>query len=984
MTNYRKINNISGWVVFSVALILYIFTLEPTVSLWDCGEFTAAAYKLEVGHPPGAPLYLMLARIFSLFAIDKSHVAVCINSLSALASAFTVLFLFWTITHLARKIFNKKGAFTNKSIIKVIAGGAVGSLSFAFSDSFWFSAVEAEVYAMSSLFTALVFWSILKWEEDTGKHANRWLVLIAYLMGLSIGVHLLNLLAIPVIVLIFYFRERKFSWISLLKALSISAIILIALLYLIIPGTVQLAAFFEIFSVNSLNLPVNSGLIIYVVTVLTVLYGFLHLSLKHEAVRLNTILLCLTVVLTGYGSYAMIIIRAQANTPVNTGNPSQAFALLSYLNRDQYGSSPLLYGQYYNAPHTVADSEEGTYFLVNGKYVGAQPKKTYVYDSRFKTFFPRMYSSNPDHIQVYKDWGAVSGIPVGVNNPEGSSRIVKRPTFRENIQFFLSYQVGYMYLRYFLWNFAGKQNDMQGNGGILKGNWISGLDFLDRLFIGSQEMLPDYLKNNAGRNRYFLIPLLMGILGMVFQYRRNRKYLGILLLLFVMTGFAIAVYTNQTPLQPRERDYIYVGSFYVFSMWIGFGAMWMIRVAEKLLKSRKGYIIGIVAGACVPILMFSQNLDDHNRSKRFAARDIAYNYLNSCGQNAVLFTAGDNDTFPLWYLQEVEGIRTDIRVVNLNLLNAQWYADQMKRKVYKSDAIPCQIPYNHPNLPEWILIEDWQNKTISAKEAVSLFANDTMKSDDFSFRKYLPTRRISVEVYRPFQKQDSVLFNLPGNYLSGSQMATLDIIAAAGETRPVYFTAASEKANLGLKNNLRLDGFSYRLVATTKDTAHDHWDGQIKTGVLYDRLMNHCRWDDLERGDGIMDDHIRNMLSIMHVRLTYARLALQLVSEKKPESALKVLNKVMSIMPPSRFPYDYNCIYLAQAYYKCGDFNRGDEISLGYASQLKQENQFFDSLLSFQKNWVASEKATSLYCIGKLKTMLLENQRDKLVRKCNM
>jgi hypothetical protein len=980
MTNYRKINNITGWVVFAVTLMLYFFTLEPTVSLWDCGEFTAAAYKLEVGHPPGAPLYLMLGRIFSLFAPDRSDVAICINSLSALASAFTVLFLFWTITHLARKILIKDNDFSNKSIITVIAGGVIGSLTFAFSDSFWFSAVEAEVYALSSLFTALVFWCILKWEDDTGKYSNRWIILLAYLMGLSIGVHLLNLLAIPVIVLIYYFRTRKFSWMGFWKAFMLSGVILFAVLYLIIPGTIQLAAFFEIVCINNFNLPLNSGLIIFVVTVVIVLYAFLHLSLKHEAVRLNTAILCLTVILLGYGSYAMILIRAQANTPLNTGNPSQTFALLSYLNRDQYGNSPLFYGQYYNAPKTVVDSERKDYTPVNGKYVAVHPKKTYVYDTKFKTLFPRMYSPIPDHIQVYKDWGSVSGKPVEVKEPNGSSGIIMKPTFRENVQFFLSYQVGYMYLRYFLWNFAGKQNDMQGNGGILKGNWISGFDFLDRMFIGSQEKLPDYMKKNPGRNRYFLMPLLLGILGMIFQYRRSRKYFGMLLLLFVMTGFAIVVFTNQTPLQPRERDYIYVGSFYVFAIWIGLGAMWLVQLVSRIIKKEIGFMTGIAATYFVPILMFSQNLDDHDRHGRFAARDIAFNYLNSCDKDAILFTAGDNDTFPLWFLQEVEGIRTDVRVVNLSLLNAPWYADQMKRKVYQSEAIRCQIPYTHPDLRDWILIDDLRDSSISAKDAVLIFARDTLRSDDYTLNNYLPTREIKVEAFRTIQKYDTIPFSLPGSYLSFSQIATLDIIAAAGKERPVYFTAASEKENLGLKNYLRLDGYSYRLVAVKKDTIADHWDGQIDTGILYDKLMYRCNWDDLQRSSGLMDDHARKMLNIMHLRLTYSRLALQFATEGKVESGLKVLDRVMQIMPSSRFPYDHYCIYLAQAYYKCGSFIKGDEISRKYAKQLQKEIQYFEGLSDLQKKWIASEKATSLYCKRKLKAMLHENHRENLLK----
>ncbi|NJK98824.1 MAG: DUF2723 domain-containing protein, partial [Bacteroidales bacterium] len=638
MQFYKRLTNISGWIIFGISALLYFITLEPTVSLWDCGEFTAAAYKLQVGHPPGAPFYLMLARIFAIVAPDKAMVAMFINSLSAIASAFTVLFLFWSITHLARKILIKDGIYTKSSSVSVVGSAAIGALSFCVSDSFWFSAVEAEVYALSSLFTSLVFWCILKWEDDDGNYANRWIILIAYLMGLSIGVHLLNLLAVPAIGMVFYFRKYKITYLGIAKALFISFLILFGILYIVIPGTIKLAAVFEIIVVNSFAFPLNSGLILFLVTAIFIIYFLFRFSARHKLMVLHTSVLCISVMLIGYSSYAMIIIRAQANTPLNTGNPSNVLTLFSYLNREQYGNRPLLYGPYFNAPISVKKIESSSFVREKGKYVRTSQKKAYEYDQKFKTFFPRMYSSNPNHIEVYKNWGTIDVDNARKGN--GSDDIILKPTFSDNLEFFVKYQVGYMYLRYFMWNFAGKQNDMQSNGGILKGNWVSGFDFIDKWLIGPQKKLPEYMKNNPGRNHYFFLPLLLGIIGMVFQFKKSKRYFGVIAFLFVLTGLAIVVYTNQTPLQPRERDYVYIGSFYAFCIWIGLGALSIIRFLQQRFKAPIAIISGVIISLVVPTILFSQNLDDHNRNGRYIVRDMAYNYLISCAPNAILFTSG--------------------------------------------------------------------------------------------------------------------------------------------------------------------------------------------------------------------------------------------------------------------------------------------------------------------------------------------------------
>ncbi|MCB8999829.1 MAG: DUF2723 domain-containing protein [Bacteroidales bacterium] len=704
MKQFRKYNLITGWIIFAVASIVYLLTMEPTASFWDCGEFISTALKQEVGHPPGAPFFMILGRLFTLLAGGNvSKIAVAMNSMSALASGFTILFLFWTITHLAKKILITDEDYSLSKIVSIMAAGVVGSLAYTFSDTFWFSAVEAEVYATSSLFTAFVFWAILKWENVADEPlANRWLILIAFLMGLSIGVHLLNLLAIPAIVFVYYFRKYKPTRWGILASLGISVAILGAMMYIIIPGFVALGAQFELMFVNGFGLTYHSGLVFYFIALFVVLGFLVYLSYKKKQVVWNTILLAFTVIAIGYSSYAIIVIRSVANTPLNESEPDTAFDLLRYLNRDQYGQTPLVYGTYFNSPPIKLIDGKPLYYKENGKYVKVK-QKDYEYDPNFKGFFPRMWSDRPEHVQQYLYWARMNegdlykvqvdakGNPVRGRSGEityDKSNPLKTPTFAQNLRFFIRYQVGFMYMRYFMWNFAGRQNDMQGNGDLTHGNWISGINFIDEARLGPQDNLPDYLKNNRGRNRYFLLPLLLGIAGMVFQYQKHNKDFWVVSLLFALTGFAILVYLNQYPLQPRERDYAYAGSFYAFTIWIGLGVLWLIQLVSKNFKSVAAAAgVGLASLVLVPGIMAAQNWDDHDRSGRFTARDFAYNYLNSCEQNAVLFTNGDNDTFPLWYLQEVEGERTDVRVINLSYFTADWYINQMRRQVYESTPV---------------------------------------------------------------------------------------------------------------------------------------------------------------------------------------------------------------------------------------------------------------------------------------------------------
>ena len=689
MEKFKFYNNIAGWVVFAVSALTYLLTMEPTASFWDCGEFIATAVKLEVGHPPGAPLWMIIGRVAALFAGGNvENQAMMINAAAALASAFTVLFLFWSITHIARKIINKINYDNNykesldyslSEIIVILGSGVVGSLIYCFSDTAWFSAVEAEVYSMSSLFTAVVFWCILKWENCADeKYSNRWLILIAYLMGLSIGVHLLNLLVIPAIVFVYYFKKYPTTRLGNIVTMGVAVVILAAILYVVIPQTVNVAAYFDLFFVNVLHASYGSGLLFFVVVLTAALVWGLYATRKKGKVLANTIILAFAVMMIGYGTFAMTVIRASAGTPINENDPSNGFNLLSYLNRDQYGDRPLLYGNYYNAD-VISQEQLQTYMPTDSGYVKVnKTNPKYVYDKENCTIFPRMYSSTSSHISAYKSWGNISGD--------------QKPTFGENLLFFFRYQLGHMYFRYFMWNFAGRQNDTQSHGSYINGNWISGIGFIDSIRLGDQSALPDRFKNNKARNCYYLLPLILGLLGIFFTITYDSKSCFVIFLFFLLTGIAIVVYLNQTPYQPRERDYAYAGSFYAFSLWCGLGVMAVYDFVNKYLKN-KVVAASVVAGLCtlVPIQMCGQNWDDHNRAGRYTARDFARNYLESCAPNAILFTFGDNDTFPLWYAQHVEGIRTDVRVVNLSLLGTDWYIAQMMQKQFDSDPVPFTL-----------------------------------------------------------------------------------------------------------------------------------------------------------------------------------------------------------------------------------------------------------------------------------------------------
>ena len=712
MEKFRRYNLILGWGVFLVSSIVYLLTIEPTASFWDCGEFIATAYKMEVGHPPGAPFFMVLGRFATLFAGgDVTKMAIWMNRLSALASGFTILFLFWSLTHLVRKFYAPEDRNKPAVLVAIFGAALVGSLAYTFSDSFWFSAVEAEVYSTSSLFTAVVFWAILKWENVADEPgANRWLILIAYLMGLSIGVHLLNLLAIPAIVMVYYFKKYPVTTKGVIWALLVSVGILGVVNYMLIPGLTGLAGKFELIFVNGMGLPFNTGTVIYAVLLFGGLVTGIYLTHNRGKVMWNTILLGIFVIVVGYSSYAIIVIRSDANTPLDESNPDSVFSLLEYLNRDQYGDNPLVYGAFFN--QRPIDIKEGkpSYYKGEEDYYKVDKNRDYVYDKDAKGFFPRMWSTQDRHANEYMFWGGIDEADLydvrrdGDGNPVMNqygtysydrSRAIGKPSFGQNIRFFLRYQVGYMYLRYFMWNFAGRQNDIQGQGELTKGNWISGIKFIDEARLGSQDDLPDFIVKNKGHNRYFMLPLLLGLLGAWFHYKRHNKDFWVVSLLFLLTGLAIVVYLNQYPLQPRERDYAYAGSFYAFAIWVGIGVAALIEWASR--KKRSVIIAGAIVLASlilVPGIMARENWDDHDRSNRYTAPAFAHNFLNSCLPGGIMFTNGDNDTFPLWYLQEVEGFRTDVRIVNLSYLTADWYIQQMKQTFYDSYALPISMTHD--------------------------------------------------------------------------------------------------------------------------------------------------------------------------------------------------------------------------------------------------------------------------------------------------
>ena len=1010
MKQYKLVNNVLGWLTFFVAAFVYCSTIEPTASFWDCPEFITTGYKLEVGHPPGAPFFMLTANLFSQFASDPSQVARMVNTMSALLSATTILFLFWSITHLARKLILKDWSeITLGKLIAIQASGLVGALIYTFSDTFWFSAVEGEVYAYSSAFTAIVFWLILKWEDHADEpHSDRWLVLIAYMTGLSIGVHLLNLLCLPAIVLVYCYR--RFPHIELkgsLLALVGSFVLVAAVLYGVVPGIITVAGWFELLFVNTLGCPFNTGEIIYIVLLVAIVIwaiyeSYVDKSFKRQNISFvlsvgmlgipfrgmtwgagllglvilvalyfglnyrkkigkdlvpvvtarfkNTALLCMLMLMIGYSSYAVIVIRSTANPPMDQNSPEDVFTLGSYLSRDQYGDPPLLYGQAYTSQvaydvdgnmcvpkhkegaaiwqrkEKASEGEKDSYFVVSHK-----DKIIYAQNM----LFPRMHSSA--HAGAYENWmGGVEGTQVPYDRC-GEPVMVKMPTQMENIRFFLSYQCNFMYWRYFMWNFAGRQNDIQGNGEPEHGNWITGISFIDDWMLGDQSKMPAELKANKGHNVFYCLPLLLGLIGLFWQAWRGQRGIRqfwVVFFLFFMTGLAIVLYLNQTPQQPRERDYAYAGSFYAYAIWCGLGVLAIYDMLKKKLKGNDVAVAGVVGVACllVPIQMASQTWDDHDRSGRYTCRDFGQNYLMTLQDkgNPIIFTNGDNDTFPLWYNQETEGVRTDARVCNLSYLQTDWYIDQMKRPAYDSPSVPITWPRIDfcSGTNDYIEVRPAMKQQLLdfyreyPKEARAAFGDEPfevknimkywVRSKD-SDTHVIPTDTLYITIDKEAVRRsgmmmasdtipDRMVISLAGKRaIYKNDMMMLEMLAQCNWERPLYVATTVGSDNyMNLGDNFVQEGLAYRITPfNTKAPGAKNFD----TEKVYNNVMNRFKWGGLDKPGLYIDETVMRMC-YTHRHLL-AQLAMQLIAEGQNAKAEKVLRKAEKVLPEYNVPYTF-------------------------------------------------------------------------------
>ncbi len=970
MNSYNKLNNILGWIIFALASIVYILTLEPTASFWDCGEYIATAYKLQVGHPPGAPLFQMIGRFFSMFAFgDTANVAKMVNLMSAFSSSFTILFLFWTLTLLGKKLALRSGEMSEGKMYAVFASAAIGSLTYTFSDSFWFSAVEGEVYAMSSFFTALVFWAILKWDDKADEaHSARWLIFIAFMMGLSIGVHLLNLLAIPAIAFVYYFRKyEKTNYKGMIVTFIVSIILLGIIMNGIIPWIVNLAGYFELFFVNSMGLPFNVGTILYFLVVIGGIALGIRYSRKNSKTLLNTALWGLTFILIGYSSFFLLIIRSNANTPIDENNPEDAISLLSYLKREQYGDWPISHGQYFNAPVVDRkdgnpvyrkDTEKGKYVVIN-KNEGVKP----VYDPQFTTIFPRMWNHTEQrYIDDYKVWSDFKGISIQTTDDYGEPKTIQKPTFQENLRYFFRYQINHMYFRYFMWNFAGRQDDNQGMSDRKSGNWISGIPFIDNTRLGPVLDTPESLKTEA-HNKFYLLPLLLGLFGLVYQFRKDKNNFLVVGLLFLMTGLAIVVYLNQHSPQPRERDYAYAASFYAFAIWIGLGVYGLFDLLRSKMDQKiTVWVVSGVSLILVPGIMAKEGWDDHDRSNRYSGLAIANNYLNSCAPNAILFTNGDNDTFPLWYAQEVEGIRTDVRVVNLSLLNTEWYVEQMKRKAYESDPVPFSLPWDQYKDGTRNYTYFIENEKITGHvELKQLF--DILKNNPdrlimqtrIGSLEYFPTKKVKITIdsarvvktgtVNPEDAHlivDEIKWTLRGSGLTKNHLMVLDLLASNNWERPVYFASTTGMSSyVGLEDYFQVEGLTYRLIPI-KTVRNDNQLGREGTDQMFDNIMNMYEFGNINDPDVFLDETNRRMC--MNLRINFNRLADGLIKEGKYEQAKLVMDKCLEEVPDHKVPFDYFSLPIADGYCKIGDKETGSAI---YSTMLDHASEQLDFYFRF-------------------------------------
>ena len=1075
MKQFKLVDNLIGWVTFAVAAFVYCSTIEPTASFWDCPEFITTGYKLEVGHPPGAPFFMLTANLFSQLVSDPSQVAKMVNTMSALFSAMCIMFLFWSITHLARKLLCKDtDEMTFGKLLTIEGCGLAGALVYTFSDTFWFSAVEGEVYAYSSLFTAIVFWLILKWEDHADEpHSDRWLVLIAYLTGLSIGVHLLCL---PAIVLVFYYRKNPNANLKgSLWALVASFILVAAVLYGIVPGIVKVGGWFELFFTNTLKMPFNTGLIIYIFCLIAiVLWAIWETQAQRSRKRMNisyllaigmlgipfyghgwssliigiivlacvafvinrtiegkplvsprvmnTSLLCMLMIMIGYSTYAVIVIRSTANPPMDQNSPEDVFTLGQYLNREQYGTRPLFYGPAYTSRMELEATDEG-YCVPKTKqgapvyqrvekhsadekdaYEIVRHDMEYVYAQNM--LFPRMYSDR--HAQAYEEWmGGVDGKEVPCDQC-GQTVMVKVPSQFENLRFFFSYQLNFMYWRYFMWNFAGRQNDIQGNGELEHGNWISGIPFLDNARLGDQDKLPSELKNNKGHNVFYCLPLLLGLLGLFWQAYKNQegvKQFWVVFFLFFMTGIAIVIYLNQTPLQPRERDYAYAGSFYAFAIWVGLGVAAIVDGLKRLkLGETPAAVIASLIGILVPIQMAGQTWDDHDRSGRYTCRDFGQNYLSSLDEkgNPVIFTNGDNDTFPLWYNQETEGFRTDARVCNLSYLQTDWYIDQMKRPAYDSPSLPIswtRLQYVagtregiqvHPEALQQVMAY-YKDDPEGLKQTIGenpYELKNIMKYwvlNDNPDLQIIPTDSIVVTIDKEAVKRSGMMIaadsipdvmhiSLKGKRaIYKSELMMLEMISQANWTRPLYIAMTVGSENYGhLGDNFVQEGLVYRI--TPFDTKQS--GKTVDTERMYNNLMNKFKFGGLDNPDIYLDETVWRMC-LTHRRL-FSQLAMELIKEGKKDKALKVMEYAEKAIPAKTLPHSMQggSIEMAKAWNILGKPAEAEKIAVAVGNTAKEYMNWYLSLNTSRLIQSSRDCMMNLYVLDEV-SGILENCKSQ-------
>lgn len=989
--NYNKINNWLGWICAAIATLTYILTAERTTSWWDTGEFIASAYKMQIVHQPGAPLFLMIQNIFGNLAMgDVTQIAFWMNIGSAVCSGLTILFLFWTITALGKKVYTRLSdvEVSQEGIIRIMAAGAVGALAYTFSDTFWFSAVESEVYAMSSLCTAVVFWAILKWETRADQPGgDRWLVLIAYVMGLSIGVHLLNLLVIPAIALVIYFRRtQKVTTGGVWKALFLGVLVLALILWGVIQYLIKFAAFFDLFFVNSLGMGFGSGVTVFALLVIGALVYGIWYSIKKAKPILNIALVCLGFIIFGYSSFAMILIRAKANPTLNNSDPDNAFTFLSYLNREQYGDEPLFKGKFFDARPTDVFETGKVYRKDGDKYVVAKKRMGYTYDR--ETLFPRIHSDRDRHVMVYRDY-------LGLGPTE-------QPTMVDNLKFFFGYQIGHMYSRYFMWNFVGRQNDIQGHGAFTEGNWISGITPIDHMRLGGQYDLPTSELTNPARNTYYFLPLILGLIGAIWHFKYRQRDAGVVGLLFFFTGLAIVLYLNQTPEQPRERDYAYAGSFYAFCIWIGFAVFGIADLLSKKANAKlAGYIAGGVSLLAGPILLASQNWDDHDRSQKYLARDMAKNYLESCAPNAILFSYGDNDTYPLWYVQEVEGFRTDVRVVNLSLLSSDWYMRQMMEKVNDADALPLNIDpekvkdgvrdviyYHDHQIPGYVDVQDLLAIMLSDNQQNMA----QLQSGDYV--NLLPTKSMQLQVDReavlahdvvPAAWQDAIVdtmrWQYSMDYVSRAELSIMALLVNNNWERPVYFTTTTpENHYIGLDNYLVSEGFALRLMPVSLGGEEEYPGPISNVDAMYENIMNKYTWGNMANTPYLDPDSYRYIS--MYAGSIFGETAQNLVMMGRRDQAREIVNNAYDNLPSRAYTMGEVLSYvsLLDAMYQVGETAKANEIVKRNLQFIRENMRYYMAVAETKPNLEHRNVRFGLASIQRYQHLLNDTKEQDLIQ----